>query len=44
LTFSIKGKTWRSSRQVHLLCPWARHSTRCLYFWAVRQVVNKWQL
>jgi len=36
LTFSIKGIMWRSSQQVRLLCPWARHLMGCLYLCAVR--------
>jgi len=25
----------RARPQVRLLCPWARHLTRCLYLWVV---------
>jgi len=29
LTFSIKGIVWKTSQQVRLLCPWARHLMGC---------------
>jgi len=41
LIFSIKRIVWRTSRQVHLLCPWARHLTVLpLNFCSS----NRWQL
>ena len=32
LALGIYGRLWRTSRQVRLLCPWARHLTGCPTF------------
>jgi len=31
---------WRTSQQVRLLCPWARHLMGCLYVCVVKHVVT----
>ena len=38
LALGIRERLWRISRQVRLLCPWARHVTECPHLY----VEDKW--